>query len=265
MVAAPQTWTHTEPRIGALAETIMRAYQRAELEDWQSGTDADRLRSWYGLWIETAYCMADLAGRVVKGATLKIDPAIDPQASADRRRAAVVLYQTPFLLMLEHERSGAFESIVAEDKPSGDTGLTPVVAAALIAAGVVVSVAQAAAIAYVATKGLELINQEMARRADLRALVKVHGAVLQLVREHTNREADAGKQLPLSAAEQAAIEGLNNAQHELAKKQAQPLAPELDRLGSAAAGAVKSLPWILGAALVAYLLLTQPKKKDSSP
>jgi len=262
--AAPQYWTHTEPRVGSLAETILQGYRRADSGDWQSGTDGERIRAWYGLWIETAFCMAELAGRVEKGATLKIDPGVSPAASADRRRAAVALYQTAFLLMVEHERSGALETSVKDDTKPTDTGIAPMVAAALLAAGVVVSVAQTAAIAYVATKGLELVNQELGRRSDLRQLVKTHGAVLEIVRGHISRETELGKQIPLDPAEQAAIAGLNATQRAIAQKQAQPLAPELERVGSAVATATKWLPWILGGALALYLWTThQPKDRKS--
>jgi hypothetical protein len=259
MTAYPQTWTHTEPKVGALAETILQGYKRAESGDWQSGTDAERTRAWYGLWIETAYCMAELAGRVEKGQTIKIDPGVSPEASPDRRRAAVILYQSAFLLMVEHERSGALETTIADDSKPTDTGVAPLVAAALLAAGVVVAVAQAAAVAYVATKGLELVNQELARRDDLRMLVKTHGAVLQIVREHVTRESELGKQIPLDPAERAAIDGLSATQKAIAQKQAQPLAPELERVGSAMASATRWLPWILGGALALYLWTTKAK------
>ncbi len=263
--APSQYWTHTEPRIGSLAETILGGYRRADSGDWQSGTDAERIRAWYGLWIETAFCMAELAGRVEKGATLKIDPAVSPAAEPARRRAAVTLYQTAFLLMVEHERSGALETSVKDEGKPTDTGIAPMVAAALLAAGVVVSVAQTAAIAYVATKGLELVNQELSRRADLRALVRTHGAVLEIVRGHVTRETELGKQIPLDPAEKAALDGLNAAQKAIAQKQGQPLAPELERMGSAVATATKWVPWILGGALALYLWIDHRPSKGSKP
>jgi hypothetical protein len=260
MTAALAVWKHTEPTPDSLPTTLLAGYQRAESGDWQTGTEAERLRAWYGLTIETAYLMARLAGATESSnGTLKIYPAPRAAAPQQRRYAALVLYQTPYLLMLEHERSLELKTEV--QSPAGETGFPALAVAGMLAVGVVVSVAQTAALAYVVTRGLELVHQELARRADLKQLVQLHATALAVVREHTAREDQLGRQIPLDPSEKAVLDGLNQAQRELARKQAQPLAPELDRMSSAAAGAIGWIPWILGGAAVGYVLITRMKKR----
>jgi len=229
-------WVHRDD--AGISAVIDAGLARAKAQDWESGTTGDRERALRGLLIETARCMGELAGKPTNvvpllngdkevGKVALIHPAVQSGASAERRRAAVVLYRTVELLADGARRSLGFTTIETKT----DAGAWPVIA---IAAAV--SVAQAAAIGYVAFQAAQVIDRQLARRHDLKLLLAEHAKELELVSAHVEREKNAGKTLPLDDATKLALNGTIKRQNEIAAKTQGPLSSGLPNIDAAAGG-----------------------------
>lgn len=223
-------WTYRDD--AGIAAVVDAGLARAKAQDWQSGTTGDRERALRGLLIETARLMGALAGTPTAvvpltkdgkeiGHAAMIHPAPKSGAPADRRRAAVVLYRTIELLAEGNRRALGFVTV----ETKGDAGAWPVVA--IVA---VVSVAQAAAIGYVAFQAAQVIDRQLQRRHDMRLVLAEHAKELELVSAHVQREKDAGKALPLDEATKASLNATIARQNELAKKTQGPLSSGLPKI-----------------------------------
>lgn len=248
-------WIHRDE--AGISSTVEAGLSRALKGDWTSGTSGDRERALRGLLIETARCIAELGGNKVAvrdlvnasgqttGKAAFIQPGLKDSAGPDRRRAAIVLYRTVELLAEGNRQGLGFATLGGK----ADVGAWPVVA--LVA---VVSITQAAAVGYVAFQAAQVIDRQLQRRADLRALLAEHAKELELVSAHVQREKDAGKALPLDDATKLALNATIKRQNDIAAKQQSPLSSGLPNIDAAAGGFGLGALLALGA--VAWFVFT---------
>lgn len=248
-------WIHRDE--AGISSTVEAGISRALKGDWTSGTSGDRERALRGLLIETARCMGELAGTktlvtdLVKDGkptgkrVALIHPAPKADANPDRKRAAIVLYRTVELLAEGNRQGLGFTTLDGK----ADVGAWPVVA--LVA---VVSITQAAAIGYVAFQAAQVIDRQLQRRSDLRALLAEHAKELELVSQHVEREKLAGKPLPLDEATKASLNATIKRQNDIVAKQQGPLSGGLPNIDAAAGGFGLGALLALGA--VAWFVFT---------
>lgn len=128
---------------------------------------------------------------------------------------------------------------------NSDAGFPPLV----IAAVAVMATVQAAAIAYVVYKTSEVIDRELSRRENTRAMLKLHAAAVALIDRHAESERQAGKVLPFNDGERSALDALGDSQRIVAGRKETPI-------GGQERGALSDLiPWAV-AAVVALIALT---------
>lgn len=230
-------WVHRDD--SGIAAAVDAGLARAIAQDWASGTSGDRERALRGLLIETARLMGDLAGEKTAvvpltkdgkslGSIALIHPAPKKGATGERLRASLVLYRTVELLGEGNRQSLGFTTL---DAKAGETGAWPVVA---IAAAV--SVAQAAAIGYVAFQAAQVIDRQLQRRHDMRMLLAEHAKELELVAKHVAREKAEGKHLPLDEATKTALGATISRQNVIAAKQQSPLSSGVPDIPAAMGG-----------------------------
>lgn len=243
-------WVHRDD--GGIAAAVDAGLARAIAQDWTSGTSGDRERALRGLLIETARLMGDLAGQKTAVVPLKqighvamIHPA-PKGATGERLRASLVLYRTVELLGEGNRQSLGFTTL---DAKAGDTGAWPVVAIAAV-----VSVAQAAAIGYVAFQAAQVIDRQLQRRHDMRLLLAEHAKELELVAKHVEREKAEGKRLPLDEATKLSLNATIARQNAIAKKQQGPLSSGVHDIPAAVGGFGLGAALALGA--VAWFAFT---------
>lgn len=229
-------WVHRDD--AGIAAVVDAGLARAKAQDWASGTSGDRERALRGVLIETARCMGELAGKKTAVVPLTVDgkeigkvayvhPAPVAGASAERQRAAVVLYRTVELLAEGNRRGLGFATLETKT----DAGAWPIVAVAAV-----VSIGQAAAIGYVAFQAAQVIDRQLQRRHDLKMLLAEHAKELELVSKHVEREKLAGKPLPLDDATKGSLNATIKRQNEIAAKQYGPLSSGLPNVDAAAGG-----------------------------
>lgn len=247
-------WIHRDD--AGIAATVDAGMSRAKAGDWSSGTAGDRERALRGVLIETARLIGELGGNptVVSdlmqdgkaaGKVAMIHPGIKSGVGTDRRRAAIVLYRTIELLAEGNRQGLGFTTLETKT----DVGAWPIVA--IVA---VVSITQAAAIGYVAFQAAQVIDRQLQRRQDMRALLAEHAKELELVSAHVQREKDAGKALPLDDATKLALNGTIKRQNDIAAKQQGPLSSGLPNVDAAAGGFGLGALLALGA--VAWFVFT---------
>lgn len=246
-------WVHRDD--GGIAAAVDAGLARAIAQDWASGTSGDRERALRGLLIETARLMGDLAGQKTAVVPLTKDGKIGhvamihpaPKgATGERLRASLVLYRTVELLGEGNRQSLGFTTL---DAKAGDTGAWPVVAIAAV-----VSVAQAAAIGYVAFQAAQVIDRQLQRRHDMRLLLAEHAKELELVAKHVEREKAEGKRLPLDEATKLSLNATIARQNAIAKKQQGPLSSGVHDIPAAVGGFGLGAALALGA--VAWFAFT---------
>ncbi|MBI3204491.1 MAG: hypothetical protein HYZ29_23340 [Myxococcales bacterium] len=229
-------WVHRDD--AGIAAVVEAGLARAKAQDWASGTSGDRERALRGVLIETARCMGELAGKKTAVVPLTVDdkeigkvayvhPAPVAGATAERQRAAVVLYRSVELIAEGNRRGLGFATIETKT----DAGAWPIVAVAAV-----VSIGQAAAIGYVAFQAAQVIDRQLQRRHDLKVLLAEHAKELELVSKHVEREKLAGKPLPLDDATKASLNATIKRQNDIAAKQQGPLSSGLPNVDAAAGG-----------------------------
>jgi hypothetical protein len=218
VTAQPGLWVHTDP---AGQDQAARAGQaRALSGDWQSGTEAERVRALTGWCVLKAYLMARLDGSVTlsEGDTelLTIDPT-PRSSSGERLRAARVLYGTADILAQGTRQLVPYQTTAPPVVGRGETGALPAIAIVAIVA------VSAVAVAYVAHEAAVVIDRNLARNADTARLVQADAAAQELVEAHVAREDEAGAPLPLDAATKTRLDALARLQGDIAKKQLSPM------------------------------------------
>lgn len=227
----PGTWVHGDTRLG---EHVAEGYRRALQCDWQSGGQADRVAAFRALLVERCHVMALLAGTVEASAdefvALRIDPTIRASVTPERAWAAEVLYATPRVLEREALRGSQLQT-----ETHADVGALP--AAAVVG----IAIAGAAAVAFVADRAATVIDRELSRRTEMQKLMQVDATALKVVREHTEREKQAGQELPLDEPTRQVLGMLSKAHAEISARVERPMSSPLPNLAGA-----KPSSWLSG-------------------
>lgn len=247
------TWTYHDP---ALSVHLARGMTRAASGDWSTGSLAQREDDFRALVVATAYQMAKLTGSATETTSqggevaIQIDPAPTRAAPYARRAAAWQLYRTLAVLQGTTTTTDPGEMMAGGEDAADAGGLS-------LAAVVAISVAGAAAVAYCAHEAGKVIDRQLSRQESTRRMMKAHAAALGVIELHTEREAAAGRQLPLDDASRQVLDRLGAAQNTAA----QDLGPYGDFVPkSIAAGAgsgLSYLPWIAGGAVLAAIALAR--------
>lgn len=191
-------------------------------------------------------------------------------ASADRLAIAHTLLETVRTLVVAVTRSNTPPAQTPEQFGTvGGGSATPLAigkeagfgwpVAAVAIVGVTI---QAGVICYCADKIAIVIDNELTRREATRQMVATHSVVLQVLSGHRAAEETAGKELPLTDAEKAAIKAVQTAQitaQKAIKIEVPSLFPNLRPEGKKIVGALENigLAGIAAVAVVAYLLLSK--------
>jgi len=250
---AERVWIVND-KIG-LRNTVELGLSRAESGDWSSGTPGERVRAFNGWLLERARLMAGFWGEVEpnpNGTEVYIYPGKLREVESERAKAAIALYRTIWILADEDQRTGP-DVTTNIQITEGDVGAWPIIAAAAI-----VGIAQTAAIGYCAYQAFQVLDRQLARRKDLQMLVQRDKQVLDLAKQHQDREAKAGKQLPLDPVTKTALDSLLHQQMEIVKKTETPLSsgiPDVPAFQAGAAGfGVGSLATLAAVFGILYLL-----------
>jgi hypothetical protein len=244
---APGVWVHREG--SSVAELVEEGIGRALRGDWLNGPLSQRTRAFQGLQLERCLLMAALGGTVEPNPAPGVDLLIDPSplrgTPPERMRAIQALYRTAEIWGNEQEATSHIDTSSGLD----DTGI--VITWPIAAIVVVVIVAGAAAIAYIAHQGSQVVDRSLARSEESRRLAERDAEAMRAIREHTEKEAAAGKQLPLSEPERLRLEALLEQQKTIVGKREGNLSsgfPDAPSLFSGAAGVVLGVGLGIGAA-----------------
>jgi hypothetical protein len=165
--------------------------------------------------------MASLGGTIepnpAEGFAALINPSPLPSTPPERRQVMVALYRTCEILARDEEQQRHIET----SSSAGETGI--VITWPIAAVAVVVVIAGAAAIGYVVHQAAQIVDRSLSRSEDAQRLAQRDAELMQLVRDHQEEEAKAGKQLPLSEAQRLALQGLLDQQKAIVSKQDAPL------------------------------------------
>lgn len=242
---AERLWV-TNDKLG-LQNTVDLGLDRAQSGDWVSGSMGIRVRAFNGWLLERARLMAGFWGEVKvnpEGTEVYIYPGQLRPVSDERKEAAIALYRTVWVLAESNRQSGVnLQTNILP--PSEDVGAWP-----LIAAAAIVAVGQAVAIAYCVEKAAEILDRELARRDDLKQLVQRDKQVLDLAKQHQEREEKAGKQLPLDPVTKDALKAIIKQQNDIVNKIETPLQSRIPTLAQitpqASAFGIGALATIIG-------------------
>jgi hypothetical protein len=93
----------------------------------------------------------------------------------------------------------------------------------IAAIAVVVVVAGAAAIGYVANQASQILDRSLARNEDAQRLTQRDAETLKIIRDHQEEEQKQGKQLPLSEPQRLVLQALLEQQGAIVSKREAPL------------------------------------------
>lgn len=221
-------WRHEDPQ--GISEGAARALGRALSRDWKSGTRAARaaeFRDWlvFRSWI--AGRLTGTAGATGENQILVASPdyeAAHGLAGNDRARAVLAIGRTPVVLAeMLPGGPGAFQAWTPPKMftTGGETAAFPLVAVAIVT--VVVAVAESAAVAYLAHQAAQVVDNLLARSSAARDMVEADAQVLRVLDEHSARETQGGKALPLDDAERRALDELEHRQKTLLDRKTPPI------------------------------------------
>jgi hypothetical protein len=221
----PIQWKHQDTAPG---DSIRWALEMATSKTWAKASAEDGPRFLRALMLATLDGAETLSRRepyFVEGTRLL--GSVNSSSlfnSPDRVWVAGALQRTPQLLLPRGLKlCSSFESIdggqgTTSGAPvSQDTGALPAIAIVVIAA------AATAAIVYIAQQAATVIDRALARQEDSQRMVQAHAEVLKVNDAHLAAEKAAGKTLPLSEAERAAVQALVGVQQQIAGRQERPM------------------------------------------
>lgn len=208
-------WIHSET-------VSFGAYTAAALERGQAG----------GLWQPTArdvslfrgcelvrcLCLAQLTGGTVQAAqrtesnpfpVLTLSVAGEP-ADPQRAAAARILARSALL----YSGGQVDDSDIETSSTGGDTQAWPIIVGVTV-----VALGGLAFTGYCVHRSLQVFDAMKQREADFAKLKEVDAQQLALVKQHADREIQAGKPLPLDEATRAALSAAAKAQEVIAEKQ----------------------------------------------
>jgi hypothetical protein len=215
-------WIHEDP--AGISPAAARGLARAERRDWTRGPLEERAADFRGLLVYRSWIAAKILGssgmNSERGALgMSPDYAIARENTSDSERARLVatLGKTGAILAAGAgaTRSG-WDAKTLHTQAGGDTAALPLVTIAVVT--IIVAVAESAAVAYLAHEAKHVVDNWLARKAELAELAQSDAQVLRLLDHHVDRENEAGAVLPLDDAEKAALGMLEKRQVEAMKK-----------------------------------------------
>lgn len=213
-------WTNSDSV--SLSDYIDASMVRARsAAPWGPG-DAAAFR---GCQLMRALVLGGLTGRVFTMPRTEVNPiatlAIDVgPLPADPARAAAVRVLTATSAILSQGRVDASDIQTethgaASALPDGDVGVAPLV----IAGVVVVALGGLGFLGYCVHEAKEITDHNRQRDADMAKLKQADAQALEIIKRHTDREAQANKTIPLDDASKAALSAVAKMQEVLASKQ----------------------------------------------
>lgn len=257
-----RTWTHSAASRAELTADIVAGLGRAISHDWQSGTPVAPVNDFRAYLAYSAATAATLAGLTVRlpdssedlsGGRWRVNP--NPRASANQERVdlARALMRTWALLGARARLDGLPGPGVQElttQHDSYDTGIAPLVVAAIAVASVGIS----ASLSYVAFQAAQVVDRYLARSEDTQRLVETDARLVELAALHADREKAAGKTLPIDEPTRQAVSSLTAAQKQILQREPE-LKSGLERLGGGFGGFSGGLSLGLVAAVVVAVVL----------
>lgn len=242
------TWFHTEA--GSFGDYFAAALERARRpEPWRKTARDESL--FRGIELMRALTLAQLSGSVVvQPATERTPIAMmtiavgAAPAQPDRAAAVRVLTATDVIYS-----GGQVDTRTLETRSTaGDVGVVQV---AVVAGVAVVALGALGFLGYCVHNYATVVDHSEQRSADMAKLKEADAQALELVKRHADREAQAGKPLPLDEASKQALAGLAKVQELIAQKQSiDPASPPFSFLGlslpelGVAAAAVAGAIWL---------------------
>lgn len=207
-------WVHTDEV--SVAEFVSASLVRAQsARPWSSG-DASAFR---GVQLLRAITLARMSGSVQANPRSEASPFASmviavggPPPEADRAAAMRVLAATSVILSGGKVDASDIQTF---SRGAEEVGIAPVVAAGVV----VVSLGAIAFLGYCVHEAVALVDNDRQREADMQKLKVADAQALEIIRRHTDREAQAGKALSLDDASKSALSALAKMQEVLAAKQ----------------------------------------------
>lgn len=211
-------WEHTDHR--GMSRALVEASARARAEAWErdeapglsTGTRAADLRvlSLASLWAAERMSR----GGPARGPSPTVED-IDPAAGYDvpeRRDAALLLLRTGAILMPQDPGGPTAIRTVGGEPPQTltDAGWVPLAIAAITVAVKWTAVTVGAYL--VAREAATVIDRQLVRSEKSRRLIAAQAEAVTLATAHADREAHAGRELPLTEAERAVLANLGAVQ-----------------------------------------------------
>jgi hypothetical protein len=211
-------WVHTEAE--GFGEFVEASLARARSpEPWAKTAKDESL--FRGTELTRALVLAQLGGSVrvtqqseanpIARVAISVDPAAMLEGADPVRGAAMRVLATTDVIM----SAGRVDaSDLRTSSRAGDVGVWPIVVGVSV-----VSLGAIGFLGYCVHEYTKVADNAAQRVADFQKLKEVDAHALILVKQHTDREAVAGKQLALDEATRAALAGVADAQRVLAEKQ----------------------------------------------
>lgn len=177
-----------------------------------------------GLCLQRAILCAQLVGSITINEASESNPVtavlVEPFGSSiggERLSAAQTLMATAAILSEGQSDTADIQTI---SRGGGDVGAFPI---ALGVGVVVVGLAKVGLIGYIVHKSAEVVDRQLSRKAEVQKLQQKDAVALDVIKRHTDREAAAGKTLPLDDASKQVLGILREVQQTLAKKTEAPI------------------------------------------
>jgi len=206
-------WVHTES--ASYADLIDGALARAkDPTPWQN-TPKDEVL-FRGSMLLRALLVCKFAGTVIVTPRSESNPvssvtmvALDPPAG-ERGNAVRLLMQTTAI----YSQGRIDASDIQTTSARGDVGVWPIVVGVCV-----VGLGAMATLGYCVHEYREVVDNARQREADMSKLKQADAQALEVLKRHTDREAQAGHALALDPASQSILDALSKMQSIIANKQ----------------------------------------------
>lgn len=208
-------WVHSETV--SFGDYVAAALQRGASGGWWQPTSRD-VAMFRGCELVRCLCIAQLTGGTVQS-TQRTEsnpfPVLTLSAGEqpiDAQRAAAVNVLARSAVLYSDGQVDA--SDIETTSTGGDTQAWPIVVGVTV-----VALGGLAFTGYCVHRSLQVFDAQKQRQADFAKLKDVDAQQLALVKQHVDREIQAGKPLPLDEATRAALAATAKAQEVIAQKQ----------------------------------------------
>jgi hypothetical protein len=207
-------WVHTESV--SYADLIDGALARAKDPDPWANTPKDETL-FRGLMLARAIVVAKFSGTVIVTPRSETNPVSTVTMAAgsalpagERGEAVRLLMQTTAI----YSQGRVDASDIQTTSAGGDVGVWPIVVGVCV-----VGLGAMATLGYCVHEYREVVDNERQRQADMLKLKQADAQAIEVLKRHTDREAQAGKQLPLDDASRSILDALSKMQSIIANKQ----------------------------------------------